>query len=451
MRITDSIEEDYSLKHKRSNLGEHDMKNRFQNILGLIVLLCCGILFAYNDSTAQELRKEGRYYVVDVTKNFKVSQGGTLRMVDINGDASINTWDKNEVQIHEIKKMDVLTEAEAKAALERFLTSFKQQGNRVEVDGSSYSREWMKSRFDIYVPKLFNVDVATRAGDLTVMGLTGTVSLTTSGGEIVLGDIDGEVDARTSGGNIEVSNSKQAVSLKTSGGNIKLENIGGPLDARTSGGDIKLRGSSDLVDIGTSGGDIRISDTGGRVKANTSGGDIDVADTRGSVEVQTSGGDIQFRNIGGKLQASTSGGDIEGTSIQGGAEVSTSGGSIYLKDVKGGVGATTSGGNITVEITLKDFSKDHHVHLTTAGGEIELTIPAKLPATIRAEIEMTDRWGDYNIYSDFPLTTSKGAEKEGGRRERGQILSSTGDINGGGDLIELHTTNGNIHIKKLTD
>ena len=102
-------------------------------------------------------------------------------------------------------------------------------------------------------------------------------------------------------------------------------------------------------------------------------------------------------------------------------------------------------------MTLTDFSKDHQVELRTAGGELTLILPEKLPATLRAEIEVEDRWRDYNIYSDFPLTTrteGSGAEKRYRRRRRSYIRSE-GEINGGGDLIELYTVNGDIHIKRL--
>ncbi|MFQ5769504.1 MAG: DUF4097 domain-containing protein [bacterium] len=412
------------------------------------------LLFNFSSGTySQELKKEGRYYVAEITKNFTVKKGGTLRIYDVRGDVHIDTWDKNEVLVHEYKKMDVYTEEEAKTVLEESKSSYQQRGDVIEIGGEPYSRDWIKSNFVIKVPQVFNVDVETRGGDLSVSQLVGDVELSTSGGEIDLDSIDGNVNARTSGGDIEVTDSRKSVTLKTSGGDLVLRNIGGPLIAKTSGGDITLKSSKDRVELHTSGGDIEISDAGGEVKAHTSGGEIDVTSTQGSVTVHTSGGDIKLGDIGGSLDASTSGGDIDGRTIQGGAEVSTSGGSIELQDVKGGVQAKTAGGDITVEITLTDFKQDHRVDLRTAGGEISLYIPEKMPATIRAEIEITDRWEDYNIYSDFPLTSAEesgGEHRERSRRYRSRkFIRSEGEINGGGDLIELFTTNGDIHIRKL--
>ena len=126
-----------------------------------------------------------------------------------------------------------------------------------------------------------------------------------------------------------------------------------------------------------------------------------------------------------------------------GIEVKTSGGDIELKDIQGFIEAATSGGDVEAEMTLKDFSKDHHVELKSSGGDLTLWIPEKLPATIRAEIKLSrSSWGskDYNIYSDFPLQKEK---------ENGDYIRCQGKINGGGDLINLQTSNGNIRINKL--
>jgi len=423
------------------------MKKRSMQLILLLFAIC-----VTSSIFAQELTKRGRYYVAEITKTFKVQEGGQLIISDVRGDVRITTWDKREVFIKELKRMDVYTEKEAKTVLEKSKSSYRHRGNTIEIGGEHYSRDWIKSEFDVTVPKAFRVDIKIRSGDISVSHLNGEVKLKTSGGDIVLEEIDGEVDAHTSGGDIEVINSTKSVRIKTSGGDIELENIGGPLVAKTSGGDIVLRKSKTRIDLHTSGGSIEIKDIGGEVKAHTSGGDIDVVNTQGDVKVHTSGGDIDLRNIGGKLDATTSGGDIKGTIINGSVKTSTSGGDIDLKDVKGSVEGKTAGGDISVEITLEDFKKNHGVDLRTAGGELVLYIPENLPATIRAEIEISDRWDDYNIYSDFPLTTteSTGEERKSRRRHHSRkSIRSEGDINGGGDLIELYTVNGDIHIKKL--
>ena len=101
-------------------------------------------------------------------------------------------------------------------------------------------------------------------------------------------------------------------------------------------------------------------------------------------------------------------------------------------------------------MTLKDFTKDHHVTLKSSGGNIKLYIPAKLPATIDATLKISGfSMNDYNISSDFPLTTERDKESKDRRSKRVELIHSQGKINGGGDLIKLETSNGNIEIIKL--
>jgi DUF4097 and DUF4098 domain-containing protein YvlB len=141
------------------------------------------------------------------------------------------------------------------------------------------------------------------------------------------------------------------------------------------------------------------------------------------------------------VNAHTSGGDITGKNLAGLVSTHTSGGDIELRNVRGAVEASTAAGDVEVEITLKDFKKDHRIRLETTSGTIRLTLPPNIPASITAEINDTGgRWKRYDIYSDFPLTS----ESEGGWRG----IRKKGDINGGGDEIILETSNGDIYIGK---
>ncbi|MFQ5648917.1 MAG: DUF4097 domain-containing protein [bacterium] len=424
------------------------MKPKTIRIHRSLAVLFCTLSCLGAQLAAQELTKSGRYYVAEISRTFKVGEGGTIRIFEIRGDVVVSAWAKPEVFVKEIKKMDVFTREEAETVLERSKSSYRQEGNDIAIGGEYYRRDWIKSVFEVSAPTSFSVDIQTRGGDLAVSDLAGAVKLSTSGGEIVLRNIGGRVNAKTSGGDIRVINADDEVTLKTSGGDLELEDIAGPLTAKTSGGDITLRTSGGEVILHTSGGSIEIEQVQGDLEAHTSGGDITVVDTQGDVEVHTSGGDIRFRNVGGALDASTSGGDIRGRTVVGSARVSTAGGDIEIDRLQGGIEGKTAGGDIIVEMTLTDFSKEHRVELRTAGGEIRLVIPEKLPARIRAEIEVSDRWESYNIYSDFPLTSSDQDEDRRSRRHR-RYITSEGEINGGGNLIDLYTHNGNIYIKKL--
>lgn len=422
-----------------------------RNIFALVIIsnLCLAILIPNLSFSQEKLRKEGRYYIADIEKTYDVKKGGDLIMEKIRGDVYITTWDKNVVKIHEIRKMDVYTEAEAKAVLKETDVIYKKTGNTIKVGGEDSYRSYMSSKFEVVLPTEFNVDIGTSGGDISITGLKGKVDLKTSGGDIDLVRIDGLVAAKTSGGDVTVKENKQSVTIKTSGGDIEISDVLGEVDAMTSGGDISVENNRARVSVKTSGGDIGLKNIGAEVDAHTSGGDITVDGTNGALEVSTSGGDIDLKNIKDVIKAKTSGGDVEAANVINGIYATTSGGDIDLVDIQGFIEAKTSGGDVEAKMTLKDFSKDHHVNMKSSGGNITLYLPEKLPATITAVINIRGAsWRDYDIYSDFPLTSKKEADEDKrGRRE--EIIRSEGKINGGGDLIMLETTNGSISIKKL--
>ncbi|OQX89084.1 hypothetical protein B6D60_00195 [candidate division KSB1 bacterium 4484_87] len=427
----------------------------------IFILVLAALLLVVSMSIAQQLKKHGRYYIADIEKEFKVAPGGILEIKDVRGDVQITSWSKNVVYIHERRKMDVYTKEEAEAVLKDQKYQYQKIGNKIVVGMKGSYRSYMSSYFDVKLPKKFNATVSTAGGDLRVSDLEGEVKLVTSGGDIDVSKIDGIVKATTSGGDISANKISKEAILTTSGGDIDMDDIKGDVKAATAGGDLSLReiagnvrastSGGDIivekntgnVSVQTSGGDIELYDVGAQVKATTSGGDVVVRRSSGDVKVVTSGGDIDLTDIQGKISATTSGGDIEATTVMKGIKVTTAGGNIELVDIRGFIDAKTSGGDMKAELTLQDFSKDHHVTMNTASGDIELRIPAQLPATIKARLKVTPRArDDYDIISDFPISIKK--EKEG----RNEIISATGEINGGGDVIELKTTNGNISIIK---
>lgn len=414
-------------------------------VLGAVALFTLSLSWA---SFAQELRKEGRYYLSEIKKNFNVTATGSLEMAEITGDVDITVWPKNEVQILERLRMDVYTEEEAKRALEDRKASYTQSGDRIIVRGEGRrSRESLESSFQISLPATFNLDIATSGGNISARQIKGTSRLRTSGGDVTLTEIGGTVRATTSGGNVTVRDADGDIDVKTSGGDLELERIKGLLVGATSGGNIMLRGATKDVRLRTSGGDVEIIDTDGAVSASTSGGNVRVENVRGRVEAATSGGDVVLRNIKQEVEAATSGGDIDAVGLFGASRLRTSGGDVTLRDVQASVSAATSGGDVEVEFTLKDFTKPHAIDLKSSGGAITLAIPEKLPATINAEIRLGDgRWFSrerYDISSDFPLKIQREEESREGRYIRGE-----GQINGGGDLITLITSAGNITIRK---
>ncbi len=176
-------------------------------------------------------------------------------------------------------------------------------------------------------------------------------------------------------------------SLQTAGGNIVVMNLKGTLDGETSGGDLELTQLDGTVRMSTSGGNVSLKTATGEFRVSTSGGNIDGEDVIGPVNCRTSGGNIELRNVDGQIYASTSGGDIRAS----------------LKDNKG-IECSTSGGNVRV----------------------------RLPKTIAADLNAEASGGDVNCDFSFNGTHREGKMK--------------GKINGGGNLIKLETSGGEISL-----
>lgn len=394
----------------------------------------------------EDLRKVADGYESKLTHKFKVEPGGLLDIRSVTGDVTVDTWNKKLVEIQETCTLDVFTKTEAQEILKRIQTSYEQVGNTIRIERKEISRKRIHSSFVITVPSAFDLKIVTIGGDLTIRNTKGKVELKTTGGDIKLTQVDGDVKASSAGGTIELQSATGEAVLSTAGGDIELEDVKGPVRAKTAGGDIEIRIVKSDVTAKTAGGDITLEQIGGNIDARTAGGSIDVVNCKGSIGVKTAGGDIEVRQVQGNTEAKTSGGDIQVDDIEGGIEAETSGGDVTLDNVRGFIEAKTSAGNIEAKMTLKDFSKDHHVLMKTSAGDLTLYLPEKLPATIQAIIHKKRQWSDYSIKSDFPLTYSEDEDQD---REGRYLIRSSGDINGGGDLIQLETSEGNIKIRKL--
>jgi DUF4097 and DUF4098 domain-containing protein YvlB len=408
-----------------------------------------------------------------VEKTFSAGKGGTLVIDSDVGSIEVGTWDKGEVYVS-VKK-----QASSQKRLDGFEVQIEQKGNDIYIDGKNKGHNRVHVEFYVSVPREYNVDLKTGGGSIDVADINGNVKINTSGGSISIGNVEsGDINAHTSGGSIKVGDVIGKVKVDTSGGSIAIGNVaGGDVDAHTSGGSIKVNnvdgnlkvdtsGGSINLDkitgtslIHTSGGSISLSQGGENVKANTSGGSINIGPTKGKVEVHTSGGNINIGMTDGDVDADTSGGSInvEGSrgeiiihtsggnlfvgSSEGPVKADTSGGNIKILQTRGAIDAETSGGSIEARMTETDNSKDTHVSLHSSGGEITVYLPGTIEATVTAKLKISrfaDR--DYQIYSDFPLKI---------KGEESNRINAEGDLNGGGDRIDLKTTNGDIYIKKL--
>ncbi len=277
--------------------------NRIRTALAVAFLFCSAAAYAAIDSP--------------IHKTFNVAPGGTLTLDADVGDVRV-TSGGNGVTV------DVKRRARSEDALRDFTVTFDQQGNNVSVS-AKYNRpnhwfNWTNDldvSFEINVPSNYNLQLATSGGDIKVGDLQGQVRARTSGGDLTLGNINGPVDAKTSGGDMSIASARGKLDLNTSGGDIKIGDAEGPATAKTSGGSIDIHRVTGDLYAHTSGGGIAIDEALGAIDASTSGGSIRARlsqQPRGDSRLSTSGGGITLSlagNVSVDVDAHTSGGDVE--------------------------------------------------------------------------------------------------------------------------------------------
>jgi hypothetical protein len=218
---------------------------------------------------------------------------------------------------------------------------------------------------------------------------------------LFVGDRDPEVEFARRGQEIEIS----AVMRGIVGGIVFSDY---KLDVQ-----VWVPRQSDL-DIRTKDGDVTLGPLAGRIGVNTSDGDISALGLRGEITMASSDGDIEAGDLDGKLRLRTSDGD---GSVAGRFDM------LAVRSSDGDLDVTAIKGSALVE----PWS------LESSDGRIGLRVPADLKATLDA------RSRDGALDVDLPVQIQ-------GRIHRNRLQ---GDLNGGGPLLTLRSSDGAIRISAL--
>ncbi len=374
-----------------------------------------------------EPQREGRVWVEHASCGAPVQDGARLVLRADIGSVIVNPGPSGRVECRVRLRVSKPSEEEARRFFRRVELSV-----RVLEGGGLYVSEkyppgherngWSAIEFEFIVPQRFNMDLETKGGNVTVGNLDGEVRAATAGGDIQTGDISGPVHVKTAGGDIDLGSIGQRLVAQTAGGAIRVNDIKGDATLETSGGEI----TAGLIE--------------GSVRAETSGGDIVLRGASGPVTAETAGGQIEIGQCGATIRAETAGGSIRVQGAKGGVVVDTAGGSIDLFRMQSAVRAETAAGRILAEIdgNRETFAASH---LETSVGDVQVFLPPDLPINIDAMIE--ESFG-HRIMSDFPLHFTSDEEDFRHGPKRGE-----GPLNGGGKVLRIRTVMGNIEIHKI--
>jgi DUF4097 and DUF4098 domain-containing protein YvlB len=278
------------------------------------------------------------------------------------------------------------------------------------------------SEFSVMVPReLTLVKLETAGGNVEATGVIGRVEAESGGGSMRLDDIGGGVHAETGGGSIDVGSVTGELGLHTGGGSIVVHHANGKVTAETGGGSVTIQSGAQGAVIETGGGSIQVRQCNGKIKVSTGGGGVDLSDIDGPADIETGGGNIRLSSAKGNVHAETGGGGIELYGVP-------------------SAQAETSAGGITVKL-LNTGGERRDSDLETGAGDITVYIASDVALNVRASVDIAN---GHRITSDFPDIH---INSEGGQWGP-KTYTAEGQLNGGGPVLKVHTSTGDINFKR---
>jgi hypothetical protein len=150
------------------------------------------------------------------------------------------------------------------------------------------------------------------------------------------------------------------------------------------------------------------------------------------------------RNTSVRLKT-VNGGDMTVTGVRGEHELSNVNGRIVANDIAGSLVASSTNG--TIRATFTEVTAGKPMSFSTFNGDVDVTFPAKLAATLR----VTSGHGE--LYTDFDATVQPQPPvvTQGGQNGRYEVRlerETVVVVGKGGPDIRFKTFNGNVMVRK---
>jgi len=317
---------------------------------------------------------------------------------------------------------------DARALMQQFRVNEGATPEGVLLRGAAPWKKEFRGRlwvtFEVQVPRRFDVEAETGAGNIEVQEIEGRAALVSMGGNVTMHRATGMVKINTSGGHVKVGDVGGDLMAVTGGGHVEAGRVNGGAYLRSEGGHVKVVSVEKWAELRTVGGNIYLQRTGGKVVVESGGGQINLGEVAGAVQARTAGGGIQIARVSGPTN------------------IETTGGSIYLKQVLNTVNANTSSGQITAWFANTGSKEVLGTSQLVCGeGDIVVYLPREIALSIEATIEAAS---EHQIIAgpEFGLQKTW-VRTPGGPR----VLQAKGLLNGGGKLLKLHTVAGNIKLQ----
>jgi hypothetical protein len=174
-------------------------------------------------------------------------------------------------------------------------------------------------------------------------------------------------------------------------------------------------------------GSAKVGNLDGTVKAMMKGGSVQFGNVSGPVTARTDGGSVSLGDVGGDVEAISNGGSVSVGHANGKVMARANGGSVSIGEATDAIDVKAAGGSVAAYLSKQPRGDSK---LIAEAGNVEL----RLPESIAINIDAACSAG--RLSSDFSLLGHRDDEHW------------KGTINGGGPLVMVRASAGNIVIRK---
>src|SRR5579864_4301931 len=410
-------------RYKELSRIEEDILKRALQIVGLAGVLALLAPLALAQET--HVIREGGTWGQEITGSLAAVKN--LRVKVDMGSVIVRGGQQQGINYVVHTRFGTSSEQEARRQSEQYKITAYVKGDTAWIVGDwqgGRQPRHCSSEFAVMVPREMTlVKLETEGGNVDATGLAGRVEAESGGGSMRLDDISGGVNAETGGGSIDVGTISGELGLHTGGGSIQIRHANGKVVAETGGGTVDIQSCDQGAVVETGGSSISVRHCNGKVKASTGGGSVDLSDIGGTAEIETGGGSIRLTSAKGHVYAQTGGGGIELYGVP-------------------SARAETGAGAITVKLVNTGGERSNS-DLETGAGDITVYIASDVAVDVRASVDMGN---GHHITSDFPdIHIAAEGDKWGPK-----TLMADGKLNGGGPMLKVHTSTGDICFKRAS-
>jgi beta-lactamase regulating signal transducer with metallopeptidase domain/DUF4097 and DUF4098 domain-containing protein YvlB len=289
-------------------------------------------------------------------------------------------------------------------------------------------------RFEIRVPRRYDVEIKSAGGGLTISGVEGTFTGHTGGGALRIDHARGVATLGTGGGDVSVSDSELDGRVTTGGGTVTLSRVSGGLRGHSGSGPVMRVGDKesekgDLTGVTVSGDRITMNEprTGrGMLHIEKAGGSVDLARAPEGADVRTGGGQIRIGESARMVKASTGGGDIT------------------IGPVDGSIEAFSGAGTLRATVVSENAS----VEYTTGMGSAIITLPRGFTGRFDLETAYTRGNPRTRIEAEWGLSEEETDEWDTSEGSPRKYVRASGKAGNGSGVIRIAVVNGDITIRR---